>query len=104
MGITKPIEELRLEEVKTSISWGVSGITHTFSGQRGFHHRELGVTGSAMVLDELYTEVAKQTGLTIKPEAFKILYKLKPKNKFLLTTEQARCHGREDPLSSRCPL
>lgn len=75
------------EQIDNAINNGLTGITHTFSGQRGFHHRELGVAGAAMIKDELYVEVAKQTGLTIHPDAFKILYRLKPEDKFILTSD-----------------
>ncbi len=75
------------DQIKEAIHYGLSGITHTFSGQSGFHHRNLGTAGAAMALDQLYTEVAKQTGLTISPEAFKILYRVKPKDKFILCSD-----------------
>ena len=66
---------------------GLGGVTHMFSGMRGFHHRELGVAGAALYFDDLYTEFAKQTGWTVLPEAFELAYKLKGPNKIILTTD-----------------
>lgn len=75
------------DEIKEAISLGLGNFTHTYSGMRGFHHRELGVVGAAMYFQNTYAEVAKQTGITIKPEAFDILYRLKGDDKLILTTD-----------------
>lgn len=61
-----------------------------FSGMRGLHHRELGVVGAALYFDDLTCEFAKQTGMTVKPEAFALVWKLKNKNKIIMTTD---CSG-----------
>lgn len=58
-----------------------------FSGMRGLHHRELGVAGAAMYFDDLNCEFAKQTGMTVKPEAFALVWKLKNKDKIIMTTD-----------------
>ena len=75
------------EDMKKAVQAGLKGVTHTYSGMRGFHHRELGVVGAVMYFEELYAEFAKQTGLTVKPEAFDIMYRLKGVDKMLLTTD-----------------
>ncbi len=67
--------------------YGIGGVTHMFSGMSGFHHRELGVAGTALYYDDLYCEFAKQTGMTVKPEAFSIAYKLKGPNRIIMTTD-----------------
>ncbi|MGR6981863.1 N-acetylglucosamine-6-phosphate deacetylase [Testudinibacter sp. P27/CKL/0425] len=66
---------------------GLNHFTHSYSAMRGFHHRELGVVGALMYHQDTYAEVAKQTGITIKPEAFDILYRLKTDNRMVLTTD-----------------
>ena len=63
--------------IKELKEYGLGGVTHMFSGMKGFHHRELGVAGAAMYFDDLNCEFAKQTGMTVKPEAFEIVWKLK---------------------------
>ncbi len=66
---------------------GLNHFTHAYSAMRGFHHRELGVVGALMYHQEAYAEVAKQTGITISPEAFDILYRLKTDKRMVLTTD-----------------
>ena len=73
--------------IKELKEYGLGGVTHMFSGMKGFHHRELGVAGAAMYFDDLNCEFAKQTGMTVKPEAFEIIWKLKDKNKIIMTTD-----------------
>ena len=75
------------ETIKDLKKYGLSGVTHMFSGMRGLHHRELGVVGSALYFDDLYCEFAKQTGLTVSHEAFDIVYRIKTADKIILTTD-----------------
>ncbi|WDV46829.1 N-acetylglucosamine-6-phosphate deacetylase [Clostridiaceae bacterium M8S5] len=75
------------EDIKALKDYGLGGFTHTFSGMRGFHHRRLGVAGAAMYFDDMYAEFAKQTGQTVKPEAFELMYKIKGKEKIILSTD-----------------
>lgn len=77
------------EDIKRLKDYGIGGVTHMFSGMRGFHHRELGVVGAAWYFDDLYCEFAKQTGLTVKPEAFALTYKIKGPDKIIMTTDCA---------------
>lgn len=75
------------EDIAKLKNLGLGGFTHTFSGMRGFHHRRLGVVGAAMYFEDMFAEFAKQTGLTVKPEAFAIMYRLKGPKKIILTTD-----------------
>lgn len=75
------------EDIKELKDYGLGGFTHTFSGMRGMHHRRLGVAGAAMYFDDMYAEFGKQTGLTVKPEAFAIVYKIKGPERINLTTD-----------------
>lgn len=75
------------DEMAAAKDWGLECITHTYSGMRGFHHREPGVVGAAMYFDELYAEFAKQSGITVRPEAFEIMHRLKGSDKIILTTD-----------------
>ncbi|RRD95500.1 N-acetylglucosamine-6-phosphate deacetylase [Clostridiales bacterium COT073_COT-073] len=77
------------EDIKRLKDYGIGGVTHMFSGMRGFHHRELGVVGAAWYFDDLYCEFAKQTGMTVRPEAFALTYKLKGAEKIIMTTDCA---------------
>lgn len=75
------------EEIKAIKDAGIGGVTHTFSGMRGFHHRELGVAGAALYFDDLMCEFAKQTGMTVSHEAFDIAYRVKGSGRIIMTTD-----------------
>lgn len=75
------------ETIKELKQYGLSGVTHMFSGMKGMHHRELGVAGSALYYDDLYCEFAKQTGMTVSHEAFDIVYRIKKSDHIILTTD-----------------
>ena len=75
------------DNIKEMKDYGFGGFTHTFSGMRGMHHRELGVVGAALYFDDMYCEFAKQTGLTVKHEAFDIALRIKTSDKIILSTD-----------------
>ncbi|MBE6055136.1 MAG: N-acetylglucosamine-6-phosphate deacetylase [Clostridium sartagoforme] len=75
------------DKIKEIKDYGFGGFTHTFSGMRGMHHRELGVAGAALYFDDMYCEFAKQTGLTVKHEAFDIALRIKTSDKIILSTD-----------------
>lgn len=75
------------EDIKKALPYGIGGVTHMFSGMKGFHHRELGVVGSAWYFDELYCEFAKQSGKTVLPEAVALTLKLKGLDKITLCSD-----------------
>jgi len=75
------------EEIRDLKHLGLGGVTHMYSGMRGFHHRRPGVVGAALYFDDLYCEFAKQTGMTVSHEAFKIAYMIKGKDRVMLCTD-----------------
>ena len=75
------------DKIKEMKDYGFGGFTHTFSGMRGMHHRELGVAGAALYFDDMYCEFAKQTGLTVRHEAFDIALRIKTSDKIILATD-----------------
>ena len=75
------------DEMALAVACGVQSFTHTFSGMRGLHHREPGVVGAALYFDQCYCEVAKQTGMTVRPEVFTILYRIKTADKIIHSTD-----------------
>jgi N-acetylglucosamine-6-phosphate deacetylase len=80
-------------QVAQAINAGLKHFTHAYSAMRGFHHRELGVVGALMYFQDTYAEVAKQTGLTIKPEAFDLLYRMKTDERLIMMSD---CMGYAD--------
>jgi len=79
--------EIGLEDLAKMKDYGVGGMTHMFSGMKGFHHRDLGSVGAALYCDGIYCEFAKQTGITVKHEAFDLVYRLKGPDKIFMTTD-----------------
>lgn len=75
------------DEIKRIKDFGIGGVTHMYSGMKGFHHRELGVAGSALYFDDLYCEFAKQTGLTVLPEALDLAIRVKTLDRITLCTD-----------------
>lgn len=85
------------EDIARLKGFGLGGFTHTYSGMKGLHHRELGVLGAAMYFDDMNAEFGKQTGLTVKPEAFAIMYKIKGAEGIHLTTDCTGLGQTNDP-------
>ena len=68
---------------------GLKCVTHTYNVQSPLHHREVGVVGSALLLDELYSECICD-GVHISIPAIKLLLKNKPKDKFIVISDAMR--------------
>lgn len=85
-------------DVLVALENGASNVTHTFNAQTALHHREIGVVGSALLLDELYTEVISDT-IHVSVPALKLLVKSKPIDKLILITDAMRAKGLQDGVS-----
>ena len=75
------------DEISEAITAGLSHFTHAFSAMRGLHHREPGVVGALMYYEDTYAEVAKQSGITLRPEVFDILYRLKKDRRLVMMSD-----------------
>ncbi len=84
--------------IEQSIKTGLKSITHTFNAQKPVHHRDLGVAGSALLFDELYTEIICDF-IHLSPLTVKLVYKNKPKDKIILITDAMRAKGLPDCIS-----
>lgn len=67
-------------------------MTHTYNAQRPLHHREAGVVGAALLLDELNCELICDTVHVCVP-AMRLLAKNKPRGKLTLVTDALRAKG-----------
>ncbi len=85
-------------DMVTATDNGLSCVTHTYNAQKGLHHREIGTVGSAMLLDELYTEGICDT-IHLSIPAIKLLIKNKPHDKFILVTDSMRAKHLSDGIS-----
>lgn len=82
-------------EVVDAIEHGARHITHTFNAMRGFHQRELGVVGAALIHDELTAELISDN-IHVCPAAMKLLIKTKGTDKIVLVTDAIRASGMAD--------
>ena len=85
------IEYLRLCKIKVQaghcVGFGnVDGVTHTFNAMSGISHKESSTALSALINDEIYTEVIAD-GVHVNDDALKLLLKVKPENKIILVSD-----------------
>lgn len=73
-------------------------ITHLFNGQRGLHHREIGVTGYGLLEDEVMVEMIVD-GFHISKEMVHLAYKAKGPDGIVLITDSMRAKGMEEGRS-----
>ena len=71
---------------------GLNSITHTYNAQSKLHHREIGIVGCALLIDELYTEIICDL-IHISIPAIQLLIKNKPKDKIILITDSIKAKG-----------
>ena len=66
------------------------GSTHTFNAMDGFTHRHASTVTSALIKDDLFTEVIAD-GVHVCDDALKLLFKVKQMNKILLVSDCLPC-------------
>ncbi|MCP8617812.1 N-acetylglucosamine-6-phosphate deacetylase [Salirhabdus salicampi] len=81
--------DAKLSEVDKAIQEGVTHITHLFNQMRGFHHREPGLAGAALLRDELMVELISD-GVHAHPEAVRLAFQQKGADKLILITDAMR--------------
>ena len=62
------------------------GVTHLFNAMKGISHREKSTALSALIDDNLYTEVIAD-GVHLSDEALKLIFKTKPISKIILISD-----------------
>ena len=85
-------------DVKKAVESGAGNVTHTYNAQTALHHREIGVVGSAMLIDELNCELIADT-IHVSVPAMQLLVKNKPLDKLTLITDAMRAKGLPDGVS-----
>lgn len=83
------------DQTKEAVQNGANIAVHVFNGMRGLHHREPGVVGAALAIDELYAELIADK-IHVHPEAMKILFKCKGADKICLISDCMRAGGLAD--------
>lgn len=82
-------------EMQCAVSLGASHITHTFNALRGFTHKEPGVVGAALTMEELCCEVIAD-GIHVHPAAVKMLIEAKGTDKVILISDGMRAVNMPD--------
>ena len=80
------------EEIHKAVKDGVSSITHTFNRQSPFHHREIGVSGAALRMHDLPSEIIAD-GLHVSPDALNIFYHAKNISAPIMVSDSLSCKG-----------
>ena len=82
-------------DIELAAARGVTAITHTFNGMRGLHHREPGVAGAALLLDDLTCELIAD-GVHIAPELMPLFWRMKGPERIALVTDANQAGGLPD--------
>lgn len=69
---------------------GCNATTHTFNGMKGVVHRGVSTVLSALINDDIYTEVIAD-GVHVSDDALRLLFKVKPMNKVILVSDCLSC-------------
>ena len=71
---------------KEGIPLGLKCVTHLFNAQRGFHHREPGITGEGLYQDGVKTEIICDT-FHVCPDALGLMFKSKKKEDIVMISD-----------------
>lgn len=74
------------EQAAAAKKLGVKSVTHLFNAMNALHHRTPGLTGFALVDDDLYTEVIAD-GVHVSDDIVRLLFKSRPKKKIILISD-----------------
>ena len=83
------------EQVAQAAKLGLSHATHTFNAMRPLHHREPGVVGAVMYLDEIVAELIAD-GVHVHPVAMALLLRVKGVERVALVSDAAMLAGLPD--------
>lgn len=80
------------EEAKSAVDAGANIFIHTFNGMSGLHHREPGMVGAALSLENVCAEIISD-GHHVHPVAIDITIKTRGKDETVLVTDCMRAGG-----------
>lgn len=84
-----------LEEAQKAVEAGASVFVHAFNGMRGLHHREPGMVGATMTLQDVYAELICD-GHHVHKNAMDVLVKTKGHDHIALITDCMMAGGMPD--------
>lgn len=79
-------------DMKKAVEQGVRQVTHICNAMSGIHHRDVGVVGSALLMEELRSELIAD-GIHVSPEMVELIYKNVGSERLILITDgmRAKC-------------
>ncbi|WEG14789.1 N-acetylglucosamine-6-phosphate deacetylase [Pullulanibacillus sp. KACC 23026] len=77
------------KQVNEAIQSGATHVTHLYNGMTGFHHREPGVVGAALLRKELTAELIVD-GIHSDPAVIDLAFRQKGKEQLVLITDSMR--------------
>jgi N-acetylglucosamine-6-phosphate deacetylase len=78
-----------------SFQQGANSVTHLYNAMRPIHHREPGIIGAALCEDDIFVQFIAD-GAHVHPEAIRIMLKMKPRSRVLLTSDASPLAGLEN--------
>lgn len=96
-GVTVSIghSDATFEQVKDAVEKGAAHTTHHFNGMSPVHHREPGVAGAGLIINEITTEIISD-GIHVHPVMVKLLFDTKGPLKICAITDAVACAGLPD--------
>ena len=83
------------DQTLEAIKEGVTCATHVYNAMKPLHHREAGTVGACLLSDDIYCELICDL-IHICPNAIRLLYKCKGKEKIILITDAMRAKHMPD--------
>ncbi|SEN87427.1 N-acetylglucosamine-6-phosphate deacetylase [Paenibacillus sp. OV219] len=83
------------EQVREAVRAGLNHTTHHFNGMSPLHHREPGLAGAGLTLNELTCELICD-GIHVHPAVVKLLFDVKGPSKVCMITDAVTCAGLPD--------
>jgi N-acetylglucosamine-6-phosphate deacetylase len=83
------------EQAAAAVVAGARAVTHAFNAMRPLHHREPGMAGAALALDDLTCEVICD-GVHVHPAAVRLLHRAKGARRAVLVTDAIAAAGGAD--------
>jgi N-acetylglucosamine-6-phosphate deacetylase len=93
-GITVAVghSDATYHQVADAVAAGARRITHLCNAQRGFHHREPGVLGAGLVMDDLFAEIIADLH-HVHPAGLEIARRCKGPRRLMLVSDSLRGTG-----------
>lgn len=80
------------EQAKVAVDAGANIFIHTYNGMSGLHHRNPGMVGAALGLDNVFAEVISD-GYHVHPAALQVVVKARGPQETVLVTDCMRAGG-----------